>query len=97
MAHDNYAHNNTVCNSGPKPPERYVYTMSSLLHCCQYHHLFPFLSIVLFLTTARTQHDMSRDPYDEVSGINVTGTINVSDCTRLPPLAAEVVSEAGPR
>ena len=59
QAHDNTAHGNTICNSGPP--------------------------------------SQSRDPLDEVNGPNVTGTVNVSDCLRLPLAAAAVVAAAGPR
>jgi hypothetical protein len=65
-AHDNYAHNNTICNAGPVP--------------------------------------QARDPWDEVNGTNVTGTTNVTAAAAgrgciaaLPPMAASVVAEAGPR
>lgn len=58
-AHDNTAHGNTICNSGPP--------------------------------------SQSRDPLDEVNGPNVTGTVNVSDCSRLPLVAGAVVVAAGPR
>ena len=38
-----------------------------------------------------------RDPWDEPTGKNVTGTANVTDCHALPPAAAEVARQAGPR
>jgi hypothetical protein len=38
-----------------------------------------------------------RDPWDEPTGENVTGTANVTDCRALPPAAAEVARQAGPR
>ena len=58
-AHDNTAHGNTICNSGPPPK--------------------------------------ARDPLDEVNGSNVTGTVNVTDCSTLPAAARAVVAAAGPR
>ena len=58
-AHDNTAHRNTICNSGPPPKPR--------------------------------------DPWDEVNGVNVTGTVNVTDCSALPAAARAVVEAAGPR
>ena len=40
---------------------------------------------------------MPRDPWDEVDGPNVTGTVNVTDCSAIPPTARAVVKAAGPR
>ena len=40
----------------------------------------------------------NRDPWDEIIGPNVTGTINVTgDCSLLPATARAVVAAAGPR
>lgn len=58
-AHDNVAHSNTICNSGPPP--------------------------------------RPRDPWDEVQGPNVTGTVNLSDCSAIPPATRAIMKAAGPR
>ena len=41
--------------------------------------------------------DLSRDPFNVIGGINVTGTINVSDCSALPPKGTAVITAAGVR
>ena len=41
--------------------------------------------------------DPTRDPYDIINGVNVSGTTNVSDCSALPAKAMAVIKAAGVR
>ena len=91
-AHDNTAHRNTICNGGPPPKPRDPCAAPVQTYICNAH-----IEICIQIPRVQTSRAHYERRYDEVNGSNVSGTVNLTDCSALPAAARAVIHAAGPR